>query len=348
MWTLHLLVFRGRLHLALPAYLGYNNDISRIIIQKAGIENMNKFERYRQTCSVLVCPVCGGGLGLTAAGRSLACSAGHSFDIARQGYVNLYRGKPVNEYSKESFRQRQQILEKGMYAHILEEICSFLQAVCGAGQPCDKQMLDVQLRDGAGRPRLLLDAGCGEGYYTREIAARLGGCGLDFYGVDLSRDSVQLAASTANQAGGAASAIKWLVADIGHLPVRDGSVDFLLDIFTSANYEEFQRILSPDGYLIKVIPGEGHVKELREAASSQLHHKDYKERKGAAVFSEHFETILNKTVSQTFAVTPKERDVFIHMTPLLFHVDKTKVDWSAVHSITVEGQLLIGRRKKKE
>ncbi len=328
MWTLHLLVFRGRLHLVLPAYLGYNNDISRIIIQKAGIENMNKFERYRQTCSVLVCPVCGGGLGLTAAGRSLACSAGHSFDIARQGYVNLYRGKPVNEYSKESFRQRQQILEKGMYAHILEEICSFLQAVCGAG-----------------RPRLLLDAGCGEGYYTREIAARLGGCGLDFYGVDLSRDSVQLAASTANQAGGAASAIKWLVADIGHLPVRDGSVDFLLDIFTSANYEEFQRILSPDGYLIKVIPGEGHVKELREAASSQLHHKDYKERKGAAVFSEHFETILNKAVSQTFAVTPEERDVFIHMTPLLFHVDKTKVDWSAVHSITVEGQLLIGRKK---
>lgn len=328
MWTLHLLVFRGRLHLALPAYLGYNNDISRIIIQKAGIENMNKFERYRQTCSVLVCPVCGGGLGLTAAGRSLACSAGHSFDIARQGYVNLYRGKPVNEYSKESFRQRQQILEKGMYAHILEEICSFLQAVCGAG-----------------RPRLLLDAGCGEGYYTREIAARLGGCGLDFYGVDLSRDSVQLAASTANQAGGAASAIKWLVADIGHLPVRDDSVDFLLDIFTSAIYEEFQRILSPDGYLIKVIPGEGHVKELREAASSQLHHKDYKERKGTAVFSEHFETILNKTVSQTFAVTPEERDVFIHMTPLLFHVDKTKVDWSAVHSITVEGQLLIGRKK---
>lgn len=328
MWTLHLLVFRGRLHLALPAYLGYNNDISRIIIQKAGIENMNKFERYRQTCSVLACPVCGGGLGLAAAGRSLACSAGHSFDIARQGYVNLYRGKPVNEYSKESFRQRQQILEKGMYAHILEEICSFLQAVCGAG-----------------RPRLLLDAGCGEGYYTREIAARLGGCGLDFYGVDLSRDSVQLAASTANQAGGAASAIKWLVADIGHLPVRDGSVDFLLDIFTSAIYEEFQRILSPDGYLIKVIPGEGHVKELREAASSQLHHKDYKERKGAAVFSEHFETILNKTVSQTFAVTPEERDVFIHMTPLLFHVDKTKVDWSAVHSITVEGQLLIGRKK---
>ena len=328
MWTLHLLVFRGRLHLVLPAYLGYNNDISRIIIQKAGIENMNKFERYRQTCSVLVCPVCGGGLGLTAAGRSLACSAGHSFDIARQGYVNLYRGKPVNEYSKESFRQRQQILEKGMYAHILEEICSFLQAVCGAG-----------------RPRLLLDAGCGEGYYTREIAARLGGCGLDFYGVDLSRDSVQLAASTANQAGGAASAIKWLVADIGHLPVRDGSVDFLLDIFTSAIYDEFQRILSPDGYLIKVIPGEGHVKELREAASSQLHHKDYKERKGTAVFSEHFETILNKTVSQTFAVTPEERDVFIHMTPLLFHVDKTKVDWSAVHSITVEGQLLIGRKK---
>ena len=315
---------------------------------------MSKFERYRQAGRVLVCPVCGGGLGLTEEGRSLACSAGHSFDIARQGYVNLYRGKPVNEYSKESFRQRQQILEKGMYAHILEEICSFLQEACGSVGT------DRQPFDGGGPLLTLLDAGCGEGYYTREIAARLGGCrlenaakpegscSLDLYGVDLSRDSVQLAASTANQAGGSASAIKWLVADIGHLPVRDGSVDFLLDIFTSANYEEFQRVLSADGYVIKVIPGEGHVKELREAASSQLHHKDYKERKGAAVFSENFEPVLQKTVSQTFAVTPEERDIFIHMTPLLFQVDKSKVDWTAVHSITVEGQLLIGRKKQKE
>ncbi|MGN0714580.1 MAG: putative RNA methyltransferase [Anaerovoracaceae bacterium] len=309
---------------------------------------MSKFERYRRAGSVLTCPVCGSRLDLTAEGRSLACSTGHSFDIARQGYVNLYRGKPINEYTKESFRQRQQILEKGMYAHILDEICSFLQEACGdvSGEACG----DV-------RPQILLDAGCGEGYYTREIALRLGGCemenaakpeggcGLDLYGVDLSRDSVQLAASTANQAGGAASTIKWLVADIGHLPVRDGSVDFLVDVFTSANYEEFRRVLSADGYLIKVIPGEGHVKELREAASSQLHHKDYKERKGAAIFSEHFEVVLQKTVSRTFTVTPEERDIFINMTPLLFQVDKSKVDWTAVHSITVEGQLLIGRKK---
>ena len=328
---------------------------------------MSKFERYRQAGSVMVCPVCGGRLDLTSEGRSLACRVGHSFDIARQGYVNLYRGKPVNEYSKESFRQRQQILEKGMYAHILDEICSFLQDACGdgSGDACGTGCELVHT--GAGRPlggkpcdirsRILLDAGCGEGYYTREIASRLGGCGLepagktqggcglDLYGVDLSRDSVQLAASTANQAGGAASTIKWLVADIGHLPVRDGSVDILLDIFTSANYEEFRRVLSADGYLIKVIPGEDHVKELREAASSQLHHKDYKERKGAAVFSEHFEVVLQKTVSRTFTVTPEERDIFINMTPLLFQVDKSKVDWTTVQSITVEGQLLIGRKK---
>ncbi|MGN1413259.1 MAG: putative RNA methyltransferase [Anaerovoracaceae bacterium] len=321
---------------------------------------MSKFERYRQSGSVLVCPVCEGQLDLTAEGRSLACANRHSFDIARQGYVNLYRGKPVNEYSKESFRQRQQILEKGMYAHILEEICGFLQETCGSvgtDWHTDRNT-NRQSFEGGGPVLTLLDAGCGEGYYTREIAARFGGgcsleaagkpeggCRLNLYGVDLSRDSVQLAAATANQAGGAASEIKWLVADIGHLPVRDGSVDFLLDIFTSANYEEFRRVLSSNGYLIKVIPGENHVKELREAASGQLHHKAYKERKGAAVFSKHFETVLNKTVSRTFSVTPEERDIFIHMTPLLFQVDKSKVDWTAVQSITVEGQLLIGRKK---
>lgn len=298
---------------------------------------MEKFQRYRQADRVLACPVCSGQLHLAPAGRSLVCDAGHSFDIARQGYVNLYRGKPVTAYSKESFQQRQNILEKGMYAHILHEIYGFLQGLCDS---CDDQVHDE-------RPWTLLDAGCGEGYYTREIAMRLGGTGnLDLYGMDISRDSVQLAASAANQAGGRAADIKWVVADIGHLPVADGSVNFLLDVFTSANYEEFDRVLAEDGYLIKVIPGEGHVKELREAASGQLHHKDYKERRGAAVFCEHFETVQNRTVSRTYAVTPEERDIFINMTPLLFQVDKSKVDWTKVQFITVEGQLLIGRKKK--
>ena len=119
----------------------------------------------------------------------------------------------------------------------------------------------------------------------------------------------------------------------------------LLDIFTSANYQEFQRILAEDGYLVKIIPGEGHVKELREAAKDQLFHKEYKERRGAAVFGEHFDVVLQKTVSRTFEVTPEERDIFIGMTPLLFAVDKSRIDWTQIQYITVEGELLIGKKK---
>ena len=55
--------------------------------------------------------------------------------------------------------------------------------------------------------------------------------------------------------------------------------------------------------------------------------------------------VLQKTVSRTFEVTPEERDIFIRMTPLLFAVDKSKIDWTQVKTITVEGQLLIGRKK---
>ena len=297
---------------------------------------MGKFDKYADCGRVLACPVCGGSLQLQD--RSLVCDARHSFDLAKQGYVNLYRGKPINEYTKESFQERQTILEKGMYAHLLEEICDFLIKTYG------QDAAEVSGADSKPAKKVLLDAGCGEGYYTREIAQRLG-AQLELYGTDLSRDSIQLAAGTANGMGSGPADIKWFVSDIGRLPVADKSVDYVLDIFTSANYQEFQRVLADGGYLIKVIPGEGHVKELREAASDQLYHKEYKERRGAAVFGEHFDVVLQKTVSRTFEVTPEERDIFIRMTPLLFAVDKSKIDWTQVKTITVEGQLLIGRKK---
>ena len=297
---------------------------------------MGKFDKYADCGRVLACPVCGGSLQLQE--RSLVCDARHSFDLAKQGYVNLYRGKPINEYTKESFQERQTILEKGMYAHLLEEICDFLTKTYG------QDAAEVSGADSKPAKKVLLDAGCGEGYYTREIAQRLG-AQLELYGTDLSRDSIQLAAGTANGMGSGPADIKWFVSDIGRLPVADKSVDYVLDIFTSANYQEFQRVLADGGYLIKVIPGEGHVKELREAASDQLYHKEYKERRGAAVFGEHFDVVLQKTVSRTFEVTPEERDIFIRMTPLLFAVDKSKIDWTQVKTITVEGQLLIGRKK---
>lgn len=297
---------------------------------------MGKFDKYADCGRVLACPVCGGSLQLQE--RSLVCDARHSFDLAKQGYVNLYRGKPINEYTKESFQERQTILEKGMYAHLLEEICDFLIKTYG------QDAAEVSGADSKPAKKVLLDAGCGEGYYTREIAQRLG-AQLELYGTDLSRDSIQLAAGTANGMGSEPADIKWFVSDIGRLPVADKSVDYVLDIFTSANYQEFQRVLADGGYLIKVIPGEGHVKELREAASDQLYHKEYKERRGATVFGEHFDVVLQKTVSRTFEVTPEERDIFIRMTPLLFAVDKSKIDWTQVKTITVEGQLLIGRKK---
>lgn len=286
---------------------------------------MGKFDKYKDCSDVLGCPVCGRPLWLfEESGRTIKCDSNHSFDIARQGYINLYRGKPLNEYSKESFAERQIILEKGMYAHILGEICAFLETVPGA--------------------RILLDAGCGEGYYSREIAAKFGDA-MQIYGADLSRDSVQLAATTGNRLGGAAGDIKWLVADIGKLPVQDGSMDLILDIFTSANYQEFKRILKDEGFLIKVIPGENHVCQLRDAAKSQLFHKEYKQRRGADVFAQEFDVVERKVVTKTFSVNEEERDIFIRMTPLLFAVDKTKIDWSVVKEITVEGELLIGRKK---
>lgn len=284
---------------------------------------MSKFLKFKDA-SMLRCPVCKYQLQLKE--KSLVCDNRHSFDIAKQGYVNLLTGgKPINEYTKVSFQERQQILEKGMYAHILEEICSFMES-------------ELKGRKGY----TLLDAGCGEGYYSREISKRLGSkLGIEIYGTDLSRDSLQLAAKSEPE-----HRIRWFVSDISKLPVKNRKTDIILDIFTSANYQEFRRILSDDGYIIKVIPGEDHVHELREAAADQLFHKEYTERKGAQHFEENFQLLVRKTVSRTFDVTPEERDIFINMTPLLFNVDKEKIDWEQIKTITVSGEILIGRRKQ--
>ena len=283
---------------------------------------MSKFLKFKDA-SMLRCPVCKYQLQLKD--KSLVCDNRHSFDIAKQGYVNLLTGgKPINEYTKVSFQERQQILEKGMYAHLLEEICGFMEET---------------FKDG--KKRTLLDAGCGEGYYSREISKRLGEkLNLEIYGTDLSRDSLMLAAKSEPE-----HRIRWFVSDISNLPVKNRKTDIILDIFTSANYQEFRRILSDDGYIIKIIPGEDHVQELRRAAADQLFHKEYTERKGVQHFEENFQLLVHKTVSRTFEVTPEEREIFINMTPLLFNVDKEKIDWEPVKTITVSGELLIGRKK---
>ncbi len=185
----------------------------------------------------ICCPICGAPL--CAAQRCLKCAAGHSFDIAHQGYVNLLL--PDQRHSrhpgdtKEMVAARRRFLRSGIYRPIALQMQALLQS----------------LPQGA----VVLDAGCGEGYYLSELLqARPDLC---CYGIDISKDAVRYAA-------GAEKHAKWVAGSAAHLPFADGSFDAVLCMFAMVVPDEFARVLKPDGIFLNVTAGRSHLTGLKQ------------------------------------------------------------------------------------
>ena len=273
-----------------------------------------KLQRFA-SASAFACPICQENLTLVES--SLKCDNRHSFDLAKFGYVNLApQIKQSANYDKENFQNRQQILEAGFYQAILEGISDLL-----ATKPSAKTVLDI---------------GCGEGFYSRKLQEVHPE--KTFYAFDISKDSVQIAAKSEPN-----WAVNWFVGDLARLPIKDASMDILLDIFSPANYGEFRRVLSKDGILIKVIPTENHLKEIRQMVQDQLTKKDYSNQDIKEHFQEHFSIQSSQIVSLTKPITTEQRQALLSMTPLLFHVDQSKINWSQLTEITIEAEILVGK-----
>lgn len=180
----------------------------------------------------LTCPTCGAHL--DPGGRRLACPAGHSFDLARQGYVNLLgRAAPANADTPAMLDARARFLAEGHYAAITE-------AVIGALAGCHR----------------IVEVGAGTGHYLAAALEALPEArGL---ATDVSPAAARRAARCHPRAG-AIVADTWV-----HVPLRDGVADAVLCVFAPRNMEEFRRVLSPGGRLVMVVPQPGHLAELRE------------------------------------------------------------------------------------
>ena len=273
-----------------------------------------KLQRFA-TASAFACPICQENLTLVE--TSLKCSNRHSFDLAKFGYVNLApQIKQSANYDKENFQNRQQILEAGFYQAILEGISDIL-----ANSESAKTILDI---------------GCGEGFYSRKLQETHSD--KTFYAFDISKDSVQIAAKSEPN-----WAVNWFVGDLARLPIKDASMDILLDIFSPANYGEFRRVLSEDGILIKVIPTENHLKEIRQMVQDQLTKKDYSNQDITEHFRKHFSIQSSQIASLTKPITTEQRKALLNMIPLLFHVDQSKIDWNQLADITIEAEILVGK-----
>ena len=190
--------------------------------------------------SLFCCPVCSAPL--VRGERTYTCPHGHCYDIAREGYVNLL---PANrKHSKdpgddrEMVAARSRFLEGGHYAPLREALCRLAAERA---------------------PRALLDAGCGEGYYTAGVCAALRAQAPDLRaaGVDLSRSALKKAARRERGA-------EFAAASVYHLPVADGAVDLLLNCFSPLALAEFRRVLRPGGAYLYVVPGAKHLWQLKQ------------------------------------------------------------------------------------
>lgn len=273
-----------------------------------------KLQRFA-SANAFACPICQENLTLVES--SLKCENRHSFDLAKFGYVNLApQIKQSANYDKENFQNRQQILEAGFYQAILDALSTMLSS------------LETS--------QTVLDIGCGEGFFSRKLQESHSD--KTFYAFDISKDSVQIAAKSETN-----WTVNWFVGDLARLPIKDASMDILLDIFSPANYGEFRRVLSKDGILIKVIPTKNHLKEIRQKIQDQLTTKDYSNQDIKEHFQEHFSIQSIQTASLTKSITAEQRQALLSMTPLLFHVDQSKIDWSQLTEITIEAEILVGK-----
>jgi 23S rRNA (guanine745-N1)-methyltransferase len=200
--------------------------------------------------SILQCPVCRKPLLPTPGGYQ--CAARHSFDAARQGYVNLVLAH--KKHSREPgdgpdmSRSRRRFLNLGYYDQVSDGINRTIRDLL-SGLVC-------------GSACRVLDAGCGEGFYLQRLKTALtsgpeAARPIVFHGVDVSRFAVR-------QATQRDRTLAWFVASINDLPFVDASLDLVLSVFSPANVPEFARIIKGTGSLVFVSPGPRHLNGLRE------------------------------------------------------------------------------------
>ncbi len=192
----------------------------------------------------LRCPVCGAQMRLDdtrGAGQLLCCGPRtHTFDRARSGYVHLSPRHSGGGDAKEAVRSRTAFLSAGYYAVAADALCRLTNTYADGG--------------------LVVDAGCGEGYYTNRLAAE--GNKYQVCGFDLSRDAVDAAAKAARRQG---LTTQFGVASVFELPLASESVDAVVNIFAPCAEAEFCRVLKQGGVLILIGAGERHLLGLKRA-----------------------------------------------------------------------------------
>ena len=270
--------------------------------------------------SIFACPLCGEKLAIDE--QVYRCTSGHCFDKAKEGYVNLL---PANRQhasapgdDKDMVKARPAFLDSGRYTPLKEALCALAAKY-------------------AGERTALLDAGCGEGYYTEGLSRVIAEKGGRTGGADLSKAAVKKAAKRCREA-------EIAVASVYHLPLADGSVDMVTDCFSPLAKEEYRRVLKDGGHFLYVVPGARHLWEMKEVLYEQPYENEVRE--------EAYEGFrLQETVPLSFGIHLEKTEeimALFRMTPYAWKTPKEGVERLAEQKelgLTAEFRILVYERK---
>ncbi|XZT87165.1 putative RNA methyltransferase [Acinetobacter baumannii] len=271
------------------------------------------------TTQNLMCPVCRQRLELVS--KTWRCEQGHSYDIAKQGYVNLHVVQ--HKHSKnpgdtpESIDARRAFLQGGYYQPLQQAVVHLLKNI---------------------KAKMVLDIGCGEGYYTSAMQQVVEQC----IGVDIAKNAVQRAAKLNDK-------VTWVVGTGATLPVIDQSMDVCTSLFSPIPQTEILRVLKDDGYLIVVTPATDHLYAMREALFEQVN--PHTPQKFVEQLQDLFELKEQQVIDAPLVLDQQALKNLIAMTPYAYKASperRMQLEQKAHLQVTASFQIYLFQKRNKK
>ncbi len=245
-----------------------------------------------------LCPLCEEPLLPHTSGKEYFCENNHHFDLAKEGYLNLL---PVQEKrSKDPGDNRQMIHARN----------SFLEA--GFYSPLARALVEIvdSLKESDQKMKLL-DLGCGEGYYSRQIEKLCQNSNqLELHGLDIAKNAIKIAAKKQANA-------RFIVASSNKPPYADHYFDLVFRIYAPSNDQQLKRIIKTDGALLIVTPGPRHLWQLREFIYEKVN-----EHSLELELPNGFELVNSQRISYKIISDQDERMTLLQMTPFAWRADE--------------------------
>lgn len=278
--------------------------------------------------AILTCPICKGILNKEEEFKTYKCENNHSYDISKEGYVNLLisnqkRTKNPGD-SKEMVLSRIDFLNRGFYKPICDKINELILEYT---KKTKKDSIEV------------LDLGCGEGYYLLDLKRYLDEKNIkgNYYGTDVSKDAVKYAAKSDKS-------VIWAVGNNYHIPSKDKSVDCMISVFSPIDIDECNRVLKDDGIFLRVLPRTNHLIQLRNIIYSKvnLNNKVYEGDK------EENDYIREENITFDIELNNEELISLLKMTPHYWKsTPENKEKLKTIENLTVTVDMRIGVFRKK-